>query len=88
MLPLALDWDDNSANNLAGYNIYRSIFSGLSSTKINDSPITVSNYTDENLNNGTTYYYVVKAVDKGGNESDGSEEVAGTPEGSYFHNDP
>lgn len=79
---VSLDWDDSPQSSVVGYNIYRAIFSGLSNSKLNDEPLTSSSYTDENLNNGTTYYYVVKALDKGGNESAGSEEVAGTPTGS------
>lgn len=79
---MSLDWDDSPQSSVVGYNIYRAIFSGLSNSKLNDEPLTSSSYLDENLNNGTTYYYVVKAVDKGGNESEGSEEVTGTPVGS------
>ncbi len=76
---VSLGWDDNPESGIAGYNIYRTFFSGSAGTKINDTPITSSSYDDENLNNGTTYYYTVRAVDKGGNESEGSLEVSATP---------
>jgi len=36
-------------------------------------------YTDSSAENGTTYYYVVTAVDTAGNASDPSSEVEKTP---------
>jgi outer membrane protein assembly factor BamB len=59
------------------YNIKRSFVSGsetfLAST-------TVTHYTDNGLDNGTTYYYVVSAVDSCGDESANSAEANVTPE--------
>ncbi len=78
---VSLDWDDNPEASVAGYNLYRAIFSGLSYTKLNTSPITSSNYTDTTVINGTTYYYIVKATDSAGNESESSPEVSATPSG-------
>jgi hypothetical protein len=79
---VSLDWDDNTEASLAGYNLYRAFFSGSSYTKLNTTPLTSSNYTDTDVNNGTTYYYLVRATDSAGNESESSVEVSATPTGS------
>jgi hypothetical protein len=38
-----------------------------------------SDYVDNSISNGTTYYYVVTAVDTSANESDNSSEVSAAP---------
>ena len=76
---VALDWADNSESDLDGYNVYRSLSSGNYTAALNPSPISTSNYTDTGLTNGTTYYYVVRAVDLGANESGDSNEASATP---------
>lgn len=77
---ISLIWNDNSENDLAGYNVYRSISSGGSYTKTNVSLVSTTNYTDNSVSNGTTYFYVVTAEDDSGNESEYSSEVSATPE--------
>ena len=54
---------------MAGYNIYRSTTSGSGYVKLNSSLLTASDYIDPNVSGGTTYYYVVTAVDTGNLES-------------------
>ncbi|MBM3925397.1 MAG: hypothetical protein FJ320_05325 [SAR202 cluster bacterium] len=76
---IALDWADNGDADLSGYDVYRSEIDGGPYTKINPALVTVSEYTDMGLTNGTTYYYVVKAVDTAGNESANSSQASGTP---------
>jgi|GEM_PF-283760 len=76
---VGLDWNDNSEGDLAGYNIYRSTTSGSGYTQLNGSLLTSSNYTDNSVTNGTTYYYVVTATDTNSNESDYSGEASATP---------
>lgn len=78
---VALDWNDNAENDLAGYNVYRGTASGGPyGTKVNGaSLVTDSNYTDATATNGDTYYYVVTAVDGNGNESDYSNAAPATP---------
>ena len=66
---VSLDWNDNGEGDLAGYNVYRSTTSGSGYAKQNSSLLTNSDYNDSNVSNGTTYYYVVTAVDAGSNES-------------------
>ena len=79
-----LDWDDNSEWDLAGYNVYRGTVMGVTpatGTWLNETTglVTVSKYTDTTAPDGTTYYYVVTAVDFSGNESANSNEVNATP---------
>jgi len=50
---------------IIGYNLYRGTTPGKqSSTPITDFPVEGHSYIDNNLNSGTMYYYVVKAVYK------------------------
>ncbi len=73
-----LNWDDNTEGDLDGYNVYRGTTSGNYS-KINGSLVESSNYLDNGLTGGVTYYYVVNAVDLGTNESSYSNEASATP---------
>ena len=79
---VSLDWGDNDESDLAGYNVYRSTTIGESYTKINTSLVTSSNYADSGLTNGSTYYYVVRAVDTSDNESGNSNEDSAIPQAS------
>ena len=75
---ITLQWNDNTDEDLWGYNIYSSNNTGGPYTKINSSPVINSQYTDSPLYGGGTYYYVVTAVDAGTNESDNSTEANAT----------
>jgi endonuclease I len=77
---VALDWADNSDADLTGYNIYRATTAGGPYTKLNGAPVTISQYSDTTVANGTTYYYVVRAADCA-HESANSAEVSATPMG-------
>jgi hypothetical protein len=76
---VSLDWNNNGESDLAGYNVYRSTTQGTGYARQNSSLLTSSDYNDPNVANGTTYYYVVTAVDTGGLESGYSSEVSATP---------
>ncbi len=78
---VSLHWDDNTEATLAGYNLYRAFAPGLYYTRLNSVPITSSNYTDTTVNNGTSYYYKVNALDISENESESSDVVVVTPSG-------
>ncbi|MCH7735211.1 MAG: DNRLRE domain-containing protein, partial [Chloroflexi bacterium] len=77
---VTLDWNDNGELDLAGYNVYRSTTQGGPYTKISGSLLTASAYSDTGVTNGTTYYYVVRALDKCDNESTDSNEDSATPQ--------
>ncbi|MGD2094806.1 MAG: polysaccharide deacetylase family protein [Phycisphaerales bacterium] len=74
---IMLDWDDNSESDLSGYNVYRSVTSDGDFSKLNDLLLSSSDYTDVNVPQDTTCYYVVTAVDIDGIESGCSNEVFG-----------
>ena len=76
---VSLDWDDNTEEDLAGYNVYRSTTSGSGYSVLNCSLLTSSDYTDSNVVNETAYYYVVTAVDTSSNESGYSSEKSAMP---------
>jgi len=76
---VSLDWNDNNEPDLAGYNVYRSLTSGSGYTQLNGPLVTLSEYTDDTVINGTTYYYVVTAEDVSTNESGYSNEDLATP---------
>ena len=50
----------------AGYDVYRSPLSGGGWVKVNASLVGGTSYDDTGLDNGRTYYYVVRALDFGG----------------------
>lgn len=76
---VTLSWSAPSTDGgstITGYNIYRSTSSGEETLLI--SAGNVLTYTDSNVNNGTTYYYEVTAVNSKG-ESIPSNEASATP---------
>lgn len=78
-LVVTLDWNDSTEEDLDGYNVYRSLTSGGDYELLNDTIVTASEYTDDTVANGTTYYYIVTAVDASSNESYDSNEAFATP---------
>jgi endonuclease I len=74
-----LNWNDNTEPDLAGYNVYRGTTSGGPYSKINGVLVAPSVYADASVTNGTTYYYVVRAVDTSNNESGNSNQASATP---------
>ena len=73
---VSLSWA--ASTGAASYNVKRGAVSGGPFTTVS-SPTTTS-YNDPSLTNGTTYYYVVSAVNAGG-ESANSSQVSATPSG-------
>jgi endonuclease I/fibronectin type 3 domain-containing protein len=76
---VTLIWNANSENDLAGYNLLRSINSGGPYTQVNGTLLTDTMYMDSAVNNDTTYYYVVTAIDTNNNISASSNQVNATP---------
>ncbi len=77
---VSLDWADNTESDLAGYDVYRGTASGGPYGKVNVSLVAASAFTDTGLVNGTTYYYVVRAVDLSNNPSGNSNQASATPQ--------
>jgi hypothetical protein len=73
---IALSWSASSG--AATYNVKRSTTSGGPYTTIKTGA-TATSYTDTGLTNGTTYYYVVSAVNSAG-ESANSTQASATPQ--------
>jgi hypothetical protein len=65
-----LEWFENNEYDLLGYNLYRSETEGNLGIKLNQQIYLDTTYTDMNAENGTYYYYTVKAVDSLLNESE------------------
>ncbi len=81
---IALQWDAVDAEDLDGYNIYRSTStlpsgSVSSLSPVNESPVAEPSFTDVTVENGTVYAYRVTGVDESGNESDPSDETTVRP---------
>jgi endonuclease I/PKD repeat protein len=73
-----LNWNANTEQDMAGYNVYRSESAGGSYVKLNSSIVTTSAYSDNNVTSSTTYFYVITAVDSSNNESTQSSEAFAT----------
>ncbi|MGD0324798.1 MAG: choice-of-anchor D domain-containing protein [Terriglobia bacterium] len=58
-----LSWTASTTAGVVGYNVYRGTTSGGPyPTELNSAPINGTTYTDETVQAGQTYYYVVTAV--------------------------
>ena len=75
---VALGWTGSSSPGIAGYNAYRSTNSNGPYTKLNSSLISTTNYNDQMVQSGNTYYYVTTAVDSQGVESSYSNQAVAT----------
>jgi len=74
---VALSWTASLSASATGYNVYRSPVQGGGYARIGAT--SALTYTDATVANGTTYYYVARAVDARGNEGDSSNEANATP---------
>jgi len=74
---VGLSW--NASTGATSYHVKRSMTTGGPYTQV--AAPTTNSYSDTGLTNGTTYYYVVSAVNAGG-ESGNSTEVNAKPAGS------
>lgn len=75
---IGLDWD--AVSEAETYKVYRSTSStdGAEGDPLAED-LSEASYTDDSVENGTTYYYRVTAEGSEGNESDASGEVQATP---------
>ncbi|MDN5852026.1 MAG: hypothetical protein L0K86_04115, partial [Actinomycetia bacterium] len=79
-----LTWDANGEPDISGYRVYRGdsadVATGPGATPITGtSLLPTPAYTDTPVENGTTYFYAVVAVDSHGNESQASASTSATP---------
>lgn len=70
-----LNWNASSSQGVIGYNVYRGTKTGGPYSKINGSLDSNTSYTDNNVTNGDTYYYVTTAVNSSNQESAYSNEA-------------
>ena len=75
---VTLDWADNGEPDLSHYDVKRATTQGGPYSTI-ATGVSISAHTDNGVTNGTTYYYVVTAVDTNSNESNNSNEASATP---------
>ena len=73
-----LNWNANTEQDLAGYSVYRSTTGGGPYVKITTSLLSANSYTDPGAVRDNTYYYVVTATDKAGNESGFGNQASAT----------
>ncbi len=86
---VTLSW--NAVSGANSYNVIRGISSGGAYTVTNGVAGATTNYTDNSVSDGTQYYYVVTAVNAGG-QSANSNEAGALPlsayqqwQSQYFH---
>ncbi|MFT5836647.1 MAG: hypothetical protein ACI9ZV_000143 [Candidatus Azotimanducaceae bacterium] len=77
-----INWNNNAEADFATYSIFRSTVSGSFSTAL-ETLLTDTEYTDYSANNGTEYFYVIRAIDQINNVSEASAEVAVTPDAAF-----
>jgi len=75
---IKLSWDKPKySSEIAGYYIYRATRSGKqSNTPITDFPIEGTSYTDKNIDNNQTYYYILRVVYKDKTLSEPTAEIS------------
>ena len=74
-----LTWTASTTSGVVGYDVYRGTTSGGPyPTQLNSTPINGTTYTDETVQAGQTYYYVVTAVASDGIKSAYSNQVSAT----------
>ena len=71
---VTLAWDANTSPSIAGYKVYYGSASGSYSYGIDVGNVT--SYTVPNLQDGTTYYFVMTDYDNSGQESGYSNQVS------------
>lgn len=78
---VAVSWNQNTEQDLAGYHVYRTETPGSNYARVNSSLVTTVAYDDTSVSANTTYAYAVTAVDTSGNESARSADATVTTSG-------
>ena len=71
-------WDPVDAPDLAGYLVFRSQEGGAPE-RLTKDPLTDPFFTDETAHQGARYRYIVRAIDRSGNQSAPSPEASAEP---------
>jgi len=71
---VALSWN-GTGSQIAGFNVYRSTVSSGPYSKVNGTLVVPTNYSDQTVVSGTTYFYAVTTVDTLGTESGYSNQA-------------
>ena len=74
---VVLRWQASTTPN-ARYNVYRGPYWRVHPDKLNSMPIRETTFTDTTVVSGQAYWYVVKAVNEKGEESQASNETSAT----------
>jgi hypothetical protein len=72
---VVLHWDPNPQVNLSGYHVYRGTAYSGPFVKLTGVPTQPTGYVDLNVGNGTTYWYLVRAVNSAATEGPPSDTV-------------
>jgi hypothetical protein len=72
---VTLSWEPSASTEVVGYNVYRSTSPGTGFSLLTQLLDTLT-FKDENVADGTTYYYVVTSLNGAGDESAHSNEAA------------
>jgi fibronectin type 3 domain-containing protein/predicted small lipoprotein YifL len=74
---VALTWNAGTERDILGYLVYRRELPAVAATRLTDTPVPGTTYTDRSVRPGATYAYTVTAVDRSArqNESAPSTEV-------------
>lgn len=70
-----LTWTASTSAGVTGYRVYRATASGGPYTEVTTAPVTGTAFTDQIVQGGVTYHYVVRAVDASGNQSTNSNQA-------------
>jgi len=66
---VSLTWSPSQSTNVTSYNVYRGSSASGPFTRLTTSPVTVTTFSDQNVQSGTTYYYAATAIDSTNMES-------------------
>lgn len=73
---VTLSWTTSTSTNVVGYYVYRATQTGGVYSQLNSAPIAATSYNDTNVSPGSTYYYLVTAVNADGIQSINSNQAS------------
>jgi hypothetical protein len=82
---VTIGWNANGEGDLYRYEVWRSNSSGGPYTKIANVAAGTTQYVDQAVTTGSTYYYVVTAQDTSFNRSGNSNEASATAQAQIVH---